>query len=242
MRLYAQRSPLRVAQLAADFGMVAWALIWVAVARLAHGAVLALAGPGRAVAGLGNSVAENMDSAAEAADDVPIVGDELSAPFEALGSAGGSVSGAGQAAQDAVGTLATLLAVVLVVLPVGWLLLRWLPWRLRYAREAGAAARLATTAPDLEILAARALATAPLPRLAALPRGTGAGWHAGDPAALRALAAVELDRLGLRLPEPGSAGSGSTAPRSTGRADRTGPAGGTMPAAGSGAVDRPQSR
>ena len=74
-----------------------------------------------------------------------------------------------------------MLAVVLVVLPVGWLLLRWLPWRLRYAREAGAARRLLAGTPDLEILAARALATAPLPRLAALPAGTGGAWHAGDP-------------------------------------------------------------
>jgi hypothetical protein len=45
-----------------------------------------------------------------------------------------------------------------------------------------------------------ALATAPLPRLAALPDGTGAGWRAGDAAAVRTLAALELDRLGLRLP------------------------------------------
>jgi hypothetical protein len=111
------------------------------------------------------------------------------------------VSGAGTAAQDAVGTLAFVLATVLVVLPVAWLALRWLPWRLAYAREAGAAARLTRGTPDLELLAARALATAPLPRLAALPDGIGAAWRAGDPAAVRALAELELRRLGLRLPE-----------------------------------------
>jgi len=94
-----------------------------------------------------------------------------------------------------------LLAVVLVVLPVGWLLLRWAPWRLRWAQEAGAARRLIDGTPDLHLLAARAMATAPLPQLAALPPGTGAAWHNGDPAAVRALAALELDRLGLRLPD-----------------------------------------
>jgi hypothetical protein len=208
MQLYAQSPVLRTRQVATDVGMLAWLLLWVVVARVVHSAVLVLAEPGRAVEGLGRSVADNMNSAAEAADRVPVVGDELSAPFDALAGAGGSVSGAGQSAQDAVGTLATVLAVVLVVLPVGWLLLRWLPWRLRYAREAGAARRLLTGAPDLEILAARALATAPLPRLAALPAGTGAAWHAGDPAAVRALAGLEAQRLGLRLPEP--LGSGAT--------------------------------
>lgn len=208
MSLYAQHPALRARQVAADLGMLAWTLLWVLVARVVHRAVLVLAEPGRAVEDLGNSVAGNMDSAAAAAGDVPLVGDELAAPFEALSEASGSVRGAGQAAQDAVATLALVLAVVLVVLPVGWLLLRWLPWRLRYAREAGAARRLAGT--ELEILAARAMATAPLPRLAALPAGTGAAWRQGDPLAVRTLAGLELARLGLRLPAPDGPGSGAT--------------------------------
>jgi hypothetical protein len=210
MQLYARSPVLRARQLAADVGMLAWLVLWIVLARVVHRAVLVLAEPGQAVENLGRSVAGNMSSAADAADRVPVVGDEMSKPFGALADAGDSVSGAGQSAQDAVGTLATVLAVVLVVLPVGWLLLRWLPWRLRYAREAGAARRLLTGTPDLELLAARALATAPLPRLAALPPGTGAAWHAGDPAAVRLLAGLEAQRLGLRLPD--LPGPGPTAP------------------------------
>src|SRR3954451_13156469 len=202
MQPYAQHPALRARQVAADLGMVTWIVAWLLIARAVHAAVLLLAEPGRAMENLGNSVADTMHSAADAAEGVPLVGDGLSRPFGALADAGGSVTGAGQAAQDAVGTLATVLAVVLVVLPVGWLLLRWLPWRLRYAREAGAARTLLRGTPDLELLAARALATAPLPRLAGLPEGTGAGWRDGDPGAVRALAAIELGRLGLRLPDP----------------------------------------
>ena len=201
MRLYADSPTVRARQVAADLGMVAWLVLWVLVARTVHDAVLALAEPGRAVEDLASSVADSMASAAEAAEDVPLVGDELAAPFDALGSAGDSVGGAGQAAQDAVGTLATVLAVVLVLLPVGWALLRWLTWRLGWARAAGAARRLAAADPD--VLAARALATAPLSRLAALPPGTADGWRAGDPAATRTLAAVELERLGLPAPRDG---------------------------------------
>ncbi len=216
MRLYAQNPALRLRQIAADVGLLVWIVGWVLAARAVHNAVLLLAGPGQAVEDLGRSVGGSMDSAAGVAEDVPLVGDELSAPFGALAKASGSVRGAGQSAQDAVDTLATILAVTLVVLPVGWLLLRWLPWRSRWLREATAAERLLTgtqagastghvgalgRSPDLELLAARAMATAPLPRLAALPSGTGAAWRAGDPAAVRALAALELDRLGLRLPK-----------------------------------------
>src|SRR4051812_48387864 len=192
MHPYAQYPAVRLRQILADGGMLAWLVAWVLVARTVHAAVLVLAEPGRAVENLGRSVSGDMDSAAHAAQRVPVVGDELAKPFGSLADAGGSVSGAGQAAQHAVGALATVLAVVLVVLPVAWLLMRWLPWRLHYAREAGAARRLLAGTPDLDILAARALATAPLSRLAALPAGTGGAWHAGDPVAVRTLAAVEL--------------------------------------------------
>ena len=207
MQLYAQHPAVRSRQLAADLGMLAWTVIWVLVARTVYRAVLVLAEPGQAVQDLGESVSGNMSSAAEAASDVPVVGDELASPFDALADASDSVSGAGVAAQDAVGTLAFVLAVVLVVLPVGWLALRWLPWRIGYAREASAAARLTRGTPDLELLAARAVATAPLPQLAALPEGTGAAWRAGDPTAVRALAALELRRLGLRLPDAERSGA-----------------------------------
>ncbi|MCZ2825829.1 MULTISPECIES: hypothetical protein [unclassified Modestobacter] len=210
MRLYADHRDHRTRQLAADLGLVAWAVLWVLVARSVHGAVLVLAEPGLAVADLGRSISDSMGTAAGAADGMPVVGDELAAPFAALSDAGQSVTGAGQGASDAVHTLATVLAVVLVLLPVGWLLLRWLPWRLGWLREARATDGLLgggpDRAPDLELLAARAMATAPLPRLARLPAGTGAGWRAGDPAALHALAGLELERLGLRPPARPSAG------------------------------------
>jgi hypothetical protein len=213
MRPYAQHSALRLRQVVADVGMLAWTLLWILAARAAHGAVLVLAEPGQAVEDLGRSVGGSMESAAGVAEDVPVVGDELSAPFDALAEASGSVRGAGQSAQDAVDTLATVLAVLLVVLPVGWMLLRWLPWRLAWTREASAVSRiLDARTPDLELLAARAVATAPLPRLAVLPPGTGAAWRTGDPTATRALAALEADRLGLRLPSAAAPGSGATAP------------------------------
>ncbi len=201
MRLYAVSPALRGRQVVADAALLTWLLVWLLVARAVHGAVLVLAEPGRAIADLGTSVSGNMASAADAARGVPLVGDELSSPFTALGAAGHSVGGVGSAAEDAVGTLAWTLAVVLVLLPAGWAVARWLPWRLRWARESQAAARLLRGGvPDLELLAARAAATAPLPALATLPPGTGAAWRAGDPAATRALAAVELRRLGMHPP------------------------------------------
>src|SRR4051794_31043253 len=101
MRLYPQEPRLRLTHLGADLGLAAWALLWVLLARAVHDAVLVLAAPGRAVEDLGSAVADNMGSAARAAEDVPLVGDELSSPFDALGDAGSSLGGAGQSAQGA---------------------------------------------------------------------------------------------------------------------------------------------
>ena len=198
MRLYADRPVLRTRQLTADLLLLGWAVLWVLVARVVHAAVLVLAEPGVQLESLGRSIGETMGDAAGVAGDVPLVGDDLSSPFEALGETGDGVAGAGQGLQDAVHTLAWVLAVALVVIPVGWALVRWAGWRLGWAREAAAADRLRTLDPDLELLAARAVATAPLPALAGLPAGTGAAWRAGEPAAVRALADLELRRLGLR--------------------------------------------
>src|SRR3954451_8133436 len=117
MRLCASRPDLRLRQLTADLGLLGWLVVWVLVARAVHRAVLVLAEPGRAVAQLGNSVAGDMGAAASAAHRVPGIGGALAAPFSSLGGAGRSVSGSGAAVESAVGTLATVLAVVLVVLP-----------------------------------------------------------------------------------------------------------------------------
>ena len=89
MRLYAQHPALRLRQLAADVGLLVWIVGWVLAARAAHEAVLLLAGPGEAVEDLGRSVAGSMDSAAGVAEDMPLVGDEMATPFDALSKASG---------------------------------------------------------------------------------------------------------------------------------------------------------
>src|SRR4051812_50136957 len=122
MRLYADRPDHRARQIGADLGLVAWAVLWVLVARVVHRAVLVLAQPGDAVADLGRSISDTMGSAAGAAEDVPVVGDELSAPFDALGDAGGAGTRAGTPASDAGPTPAPPAARVPVGLPVGWAL------------------------------------------------------------------------------------------------------------------------
>ena len=74
-----------------------------------------------------------------------------------------------------------------------------MPRRVAWVVEASAATRLAQAGRQAtDLLALRALATQPLPRLARLSPTVAQAWRAGDPAAIDALATLELDSLGLR--------------------------------------------
>ena len=72
----------------------------------------------------------------------------------------------------------------------------WLALRVRWVRTA-ASARTARAA-DPDLLALQALTRRPTRRLLAVTPEPGAAWRGGDPEAVAALAAVELDALGLR--------------------------------------------
>lgn len=114
--------------------------------------------------------------------------------------AGDAIAGAGAAQQSAVGTLALLLALLLGGLPILWALSRWLPQRLHRRRDVAAARQLRG---DVDLLALRAATSSSLQDLARLGPDPVTRWRSGDAAAGRALAALELRRLGL-LPSNGA--------------------------------------
>jgi hypothetical protein len=88
-----------------------------------------------------------------------------------------------------------VLVAMVGVLPA---LVIWLPLRIRYARLAGAA--VACRERDADLLALRALTSVPVRRLRTVTDDPASSWRRGDPDVVRALAALELRRLGLRAP------------------------------------------
>jgi hypothetical protein len=110
--------------------------------------------------------------------------------------------------------------------PVLLALALWLPGRLRWRRDSRAAVALRD---DVDLLALRAATSAPLPALAALGPQPVTRWRAGDADAGRALAALELERLGLRAPETssyaGALPAGQGRRRAAQRRSRRGPPG-----------------
>jgi hypothetical protein len=93
--------------------------------------------------------------------------------------------------------LALWLGVVVAAVPVIALLLAWLPRRVTWMREAGAASRLRLDGADLELFAIRAVANRPLRQLHRVSPDPAGDLRAGE---FQALADLELRALGLRAP------------------------------------------
>ncbi len=215
MRWYAETGPLRLRQQLLDAAVAVWAYAFVRLALHVRDLVLELRTPGVRLEEAATGLADRFGDAAGTVEDAPLVGDRLSTPFEQLQEASRQVAAAGVTGQEAVERLALVLALLIALLPVGYALLRWLPGRLRYAREAGAAVALRG---DVDLLALRAATTQPLHRLARLGPAPVTAWRAGTPGAGEALAALQLASLGLRAggqpPADGRDGQGASTGRS----------------------------
>ena len=195
--LYADTPARRLRQLIGDLiGAVALlGCLWVGTG--VHDLTASLAGPGRQLESAGAGLASRLDEAASAAADVPVVGEQLSAPFDEAGGAGRAIEDAGVQQQQAVGALADALGWLSGGVPAIVVCVLWLPRRLRFARHSAQAQRLLDAGVGLDIFALRALASQPIAELGQLNTDVAAGWRAGDPAVVRALAALELRALGL---------------------------------------------
>lgn len=194
MKLYAETSWQRSRQIAADAAVALWIVVWVRIGTWIHELVNRLAEPGRSVESAGGRISSAMEAAGDRLGGLPGVGDTLRGPFDAAAGAGEALGRAGAAQQEAVHTLAVWLGVLLAIIPIGYVLLRYVPWRARWIREASAAARLRIDAQDLHLFALRAVATRPLYELQRVAPDPAAALAAGE---YEALASLELGALGL---------------------------------------------
>jgi hypothetical protein len=194
MKLYAEQAPLRLRQVATDLVVAAWVAGWAWLGVAAYRLVGRLAGPVGTVERAGDDFAGNMRAVHDKVGRVPLVGEELRGPFGRLGEVGQTLAGAAHDQQQAVHQLAWWLGVLLAAVPIVTLLALWLPPRLRWAREAAAAARLRRGRADLHLFALRAVANRPLRQLLRVTDDPAGALAAGD---YEGLAALELRALGL---------------------------------------------
>ena len=199
MKLYADRPARLARQVVGDVLLVVLIWLFVRAGRATHEHVDALAGPGRDAEAAGVRFSDNMRTAAGKLGGVPFVGDSVSKPFRDAATSGQDLADAARSFQATVGQVATVLGLVVALVPIVLVVALWVPRRVAWVVEASAATRLAQAGRQAtDLLALRALATQPLPRLARLSPTVAQAWRAGDPAAIDALATLELDSLGLR--------------------------------------------
>lgn len=203
MKLYADLPAKRTGQIVTDVLVVAWVVLWVQVARAVHEVVSRLAAPGRTLEQAGTNLEDGLGDVGESMSRVPLVGDDLRAPFDAAGGAAGSITQAGIDLQVVVAQVATVAAVWTAAWPIAFVVAIWLLRRIRFARRAGAARTLVAAGADLDLFALRALTRLPLTTLAAVSADPAGDWRRGDPAVVRHLASLELRSVGLRPPPVG---------------------------------------
>ncbi|WP_258378366.1 hypothetical protein, partial [Micromonospora endophytica] len=200
VKIYADRFSTGSRQLLTDLLVIAWVYAAIRSALWLHDLVQKLAVPGQKMEGAGGGLADNLAEAGGKVGRVPLVGDELTAPFERAAGAARSLAEAGRDQQELVDQLALALAIGWLIVPLALVLFGWLPLRVRWMRRAASATALAAAPAGKDLLALRALTNQPLRKLTRVNPDVVEAWRRGDQQTINALATLELHHLGLRPP------------------------------------------
>jgi hypothetical protein len=200
MKLYADAPGHRARQVLGDVLLALWVAVWVKLALVVHEATLALAVPGEQIERAGTGLAGKLRDAGSSVGGIPLVGDDVRAPFDGAGDAADQIAAAGSAQVDAVHTLAFWLGLAVATIPILVLVAVYVPLRWRFVREATAGQRFMDSGSDIDLFALRAMANQPLHRLARVTDDPVRAWRDGDPGVVRELALLELRDVGLRPP------------------------------------------
>ncbi|WP_210508355.1 hypothetical protein [Naasia sp. SYSU D00057] len=198
MQLYSVSPLVRSRQIVSDLLALAVVVGSTALGITVGLAFAALGRFGRSVEEAGAGLQRSMSDAASTLEDLPVVGSAVSAPFRDASGVGASLVASGQEQQRLMTTLGIVAGLLVALLPIALVLTVWLRRRLAFVRRARRVSALAASPAGLELLALRALAGAPSPRVVAAAPDAVEGWRRGDPEVVRALADLELRAAGVR--------------------------------------------
>ena len=207
MKWYADSPGRRTFQIVADVFLLCFLAVCVWLGKEVNDGISTLRGPADGLTSAGDSFRDNMSGAAETVGGIPLVGDGLKSPFEALSGSGQRLADVGTSVASTVDTVARTVGIVVAVFPIVMALLVWAFFRIRFVRRATAASRLVGSEGSMELFALRALTRQPLRRLAPLGPDLAGRFRDGDPVLVHQLAALELTSCGV------SVDGGETSPR-----------------------------
>ncbi|MGB5950892.1 MAG: hypothetical protein WBG57_00080 [Ornithinimicrobium sp.] len=202
MHWYPETPLLRARRIMTDLLVVGWVIGWLLVGAFVHAAVSALSAPAGPMRAAGTSLQTRMLDVAERITSVPLVGDDLRAPFEGTAAVGTDLNDAATRLETSVGDLAWLLSLLVAGTPIMLVLVVYGVWVWRAARLRRVLAQHRTQAQGQSLLALRALSTQDLSALGALDPDPLGAWRRGDPEVVAELAGLELTRAGLHKGAP----------------------------------------
>ena len=195
MKIYAETSRKRTRQIVQDGILLGWILLWALFGMVAHDVVAKLAEPAASVARNSDSLSDSLADISDEVDGIPVVGGALEEPFSSSSRAAAAVARESREQRDLFLSAALWIGLFIAVGPIALSLLLYLPFRIRWVREATAADRIRLDADDLYLFALRAVANRSFSELRKATPDPGAALAAGDYAAL---ARLELEQLGLK--------------------------------------------
>ncbi|WP_151523440.1 hypothetical protein [Serinicoccus kebangsaanensis] len=198
MRWYADAPVRRTRQVAADLFVLGWVVVWVLVGRWVFGLVMTLAAPADPLRSAGTGLQTRMNDVAGRVTEIPLVGDDLQAPFTGAAGVGTDLVTAGDRLEGSVTTVAWLVSLLSAGTPILVVVLVWALLRLAWVRRARSLGGELDDPESVQLLALRALVRQHPRRLQRLVPDPVGAWTSGDPEALRALADLELAEVGLR--------------------------------------------
>lgn len=201
MRPYADVPGRRALQILADVLAVTAIVVAVRVGRAVHDAIAAYSVWGERVESAGESLGSSLTSIGATLSQIPLVGTIIGDPFTGAVGAADELAALGDDIQERVSSFATTAGVLTAALPILAVLVGWLVPRLRFAVRAGRVRAVALSPAGRDLLALRALASAPIQDLQRLRPDVAAAWRAGDEAAIDALASLTLSQAGVRIPD-----------------------------------------
>jgi hypothetical protein len=174
---------------ALDVALLVWAAAWIWVGIWVAREVQGLTQIAETVRNSGVALQRAGDVLAGLSG-VPLIGDDISQPAEAIRRAGRSAVESAKVSEDNAREVGVLLGVSIALIPSLPLLILYVPQRIAHERERRAVVRLMRGGRDErldELLALRAQARLPLDKVMTF----------GDPPDRRGLADAELERMGI---------------------------------------------
>lgn len=200
MSWYADFAPRRARQIVADAVALTVVTLAIVAGIVVRDTIAALGGVFVSLQDAGAGFEGTMGEIGETLGGVPVIGGGIRGPFDQAAGAGVAIADAGRTGQAVVETIAMVAGLGFALAPIALVLLVWLWPRIRFARRSAETRALLRLEDGEQLLALRALDGATAAELARISPRPLSAWRAGEPAAVRSLAALEAREAGVRLP------------------------------------------